>query len=117
MWLAGGERDALLEEGRDGLFLVDVVDRLGEQMRHGQLDDLWVVGAVGAQREGVEHYHLQAAENGRRWEISSSALAKIGCAPSLGMQESAFAKTTQQYFATAMRAVVCVSVTHFADCV
>ena len=70
--MAGGERAALLEEGRDGLLVVDVVDRLGEQMRHRQLDDLGVVGAVGAQGDGVEDHHLRAAASIRGEQNDSS---------------------------------------------
>lgn len=42
-----------LEERGDGLLVVDVVNRLSEEMCHGQLDDLGVVGAVRAERDGV----------------------------------------------------------------
>jgi len=45
--------------------VVDVVDRLGEQMCHRQLDDLGVIGAVAAEGDGVKHHHLRAAATTR----------------------------------------------------
>lgn len=85
-------REPLLEECRDGLLVVDVVDRLGQQVCHRQLDDLRVVSAVAAEGDGVEHHHLRLATmrkgpDGRN--IGSPALAKKDpFPPSLGVGES-----------------------------
>lgn len=43
----------LLEEGGDRLLVVHVIDRLGQKVRHGQLNDLGVVCALRAQRNGI----------------------------------------------------------------